>query len=399
MRSKSVKCLIPTLLCALVATHGSAVQAQALDAQESSAKFLLLPSLDLRRNVDSLESSRTLRGNGEKDKLLVNSRLRGLVGNELLIAGKGDDRSTFDTQLDPQYEVLAKEVGFYFDVPNRSLINRLIDVQGYAIAQVFDDPSTGFRAIGLSSKDGSKPPVLSFPGGDGGDTRTVGSSQFSANKQAIQDWLVSVTNDRQINPKGFKPDITGVSLGGSLIQQTASEFPKSIGSVVSFQSTGIAQETAEKFIKHGGDPHQVRHYIVDGDFRSLIGEAFIPGRVVVSTFEVSEADRANYFGRKHLSGILADFQSFLPLIPENAAPLIIQALILAGKPANQTLSEISVDELNQPDFTFQGKDWQVGLEIVRANNPNFVVDRQHVEELRRSGRAAFNKTFPVQNVL
>ncbi len=301
--------------------------------------------------------------------------------------------STFDAQLDPQRELLAKVIYLYFDniglgftnLQFRPLAEMLLDKQGYAIDRVFDNAS--FQAIGLSSKDVSKPPVLVFLGtndiGDATitnrDPKGVGLSQFFANKKAIQSWLVTITNNQQLNPKGFKPDVTGQSLGGALTQWTASEFPTFISSAVSFQSPGITRNAAHKFIENGGDPNQVRHYIVDGDYRSLFGEVFIPGKVVVSTFDVSEADRKGYFDRKHLSGILADLSS---LIPESSDPLLNQPLSQTSKPANQTLSEISVDELNQPDFTFQGKDWQIGLERVRANDPNFVVDRKHVEELR-----------------
>jgi hypothetical protein len=403
MRSEAMKRLVPILLCTLVITHGFAVQAQAVDAQKN--KSLLLPSLDLQRIVGTPKSARTLRGNGERDKRLGNNRLRRL-SNDFLIADKGGNRSAVDTQLDPQYELLTKEVGLYFlgEVDqNRALLNRLLDVQGYAIAQVFNDPNTSFQSIGLNSKDGSKPPVLVFSGGSGDagdnaaffDPKGVSFSQFVSNKQAIQDWLVTITNDRQLNPQGFKPDITGISLGGAITQRTASEFPILIGSAVSFISQGIDQKTAHKFIENGGNSYQVRHYIVDGDPASLTGQVFILGKVTVSTFEANEADRANYFQRKHGAGILTDFQPFRSLIPENIDPSVTKAISSYDKPANLTLSEISVAELNQPNFTIQGKDRQIGLEIVRANNPTFVVDRQHIEELRRSGMEAFSKIFSV----
>jgi hypothetical protein len=117
--------------------------------------------------------------------------------------------------------------------------------------------------------------------------------------------------------------------------------------------------------------------------------------VVVSTFEANEADRANYFERKHQSGILVDLQPFQSLFSRNTDPSITQFFFLTSKPANQNLSEISVDELSQPNFTFQGKDWQIGLEIARANDPNFVVNRQNVEALRRSDFNALLKIFRI----
>jgi hypothetical protein len=309
-------------------------------------------------------------------------------------------------RFDAQYELLAKGIYLYFDNIDygngqfRPQVIALLDEQGYAIDWVFDDPNTSLQALGLRSKDGSKPPVLVFQGSasaqgsaDAGDSATnvdpkgIGFSQFFANQQAIQDWLVTITNDQQHNPQGFKPDVTGQSLGGALTQWTASELTTFIGSAASFQSPGITRDAAHKFIENGGDPRQVRHYIVDGDIVSLLGEAFIPGKVEVSTFEVSEAEKANYFARKHQSGILADFRS---AIPETSDPAIVQLLAATSKPTNQILSKISVHKLNRPDFTFQGKDWQELLEKVRAKNPNLVLlaNRQGFEEQRSSNKLA-----------
>lgn len=309
-------------------------------------------------------------------------------------------------RFDAQYELLAKGIYLYFDNIDygngqfRPQVIALLDEQGYAIDWVFDDPNTSLQALGLRSKDGSKPPVLVFQGSataqasaDAGDSATdtdpkgIGFSQFFANQQAIQDWLVAITNDQQHNPQGFKPDVTGQSLGGALTQWTASELPTFIGSAASFQSPGITRDAAHKFIENGGDPRQVRHYIVDGDIVSLLGEAFIPGKVEVSTFEVSEAEKANYFARKHQSGILADFRS---AIPETSDPAIVQLLAATSKPTNQILSKISVHKLNRPDFTFQGKDWQEVLEKVRAKNPNLILlaNRQGFEEQRSSNKLA-----------
>ncbi len=400
-----MKHLIPMSLCVLVAAHSSAVQAQALDARKNKS----FSSLDLQRVVDIPKSGRILRGNGEQDKLLGNNWLYGLVGNDLLMASKDNDRSAVDTQLDPQYELLAKGViALYFDGRFRPQLDIVLEQQGYAIDRVFDDPNTSFQALGLRSKDGNKPPVLVFAGGftsrnsaDVGDTaafadpKGFGSSQFFANKQVIQAWLITVTHDQQLNPQGLKPDVTGTSLGGALTQWTASELPTFISSAASFQSPGLTRDAARKFIENGGDPHQVRHYIVDGDVTSLEGEAFIPGKVLISTFEANEADRVNYFERKHQSGILTDLQPFQALIPENTDPLITQFFFLTGKPANQDLSEISVYEFNQPNFTFQGKDWQIGLEIARANDPKFVIARQNIEALRRSDFNALLKIFGI----
>jgi Ca2+-binding RTX toxin-like protein len=282
-----------------------------------------------------------------------------------------------DSQFDARYELLADILGSYSNPTSKPLAEQVFDTLGYKVDRVFDPYSDGGQAIGLSSKDGSKPPVLVLPGGAAGNPISVGNEEFTASQQAIQDWIGSIAVDRQANPQGFKPDVTGVSRGGSLTQLTASEFPTLIGSAVTFVSPGIDRATADKFTENGGDPSQVRHYITDGDFRSLYGDAFIPGKVTVGTYEipvVTEAGEVDYATRKHSSGILTDFSTIFPGTNGRAS----------DKPADLTLSEISVDELNRPDFTFQGKDWQVVKEKLQANNPNLaqLTDRQSVEEVR-----------------
>ncbi|WP_310410450.1 M10 family metallopeptidase C-terminal domain-containing protein [Chamaesiphon sp. OTE_8_metabat_110] len=289
-----------------------------------------------------------------------------------------------DSQFDVRYELLAKVIGIYSDPQTRPLAEQVFDTLGYQVDRVFDPYADGGQAIGLSSKDGSTSPVLVLPGGAAGNPISVGNEEFTASQQAIQDWIGSITNNQQANPQGFKPDVTGASRGGALTQLTASAFPTLIGSAVTFVSPGIDRSTADKFIENGGDPSQVRHYITDGDYRSLIGDAFIPGKVTVGTYEIPvapEAGKVDYATRKHSSGILADFSAFLP---DTSNPLIAQLRAATDRPADLTLAEISVDELNQPDFSWQGKDWQVVLEKLQANNPNLVqlTDRQNAEEVR-----------------
>ena len=289
-----------------------------------------------------------------------------------------------DSQFDAQYELLSKAVSIYSDSKTRSLAVQAFDALGYKVDRVFDPYSDGGQAIGLSSKDGSTSPVLVLPGGAAGNPISVGNEEFTASKQAIQDWIGSITNDRQANPQGFKPDVTGASRGGALTQLTASAFPTLIGSAISFVSPGIDRATAAKFTENGGDPSQVRHYITDGDYRSLIGDAFIPGKVTVGTYEtpvVTEPGKVDYATRKHSSGILADFSA---LLPDTSNPTIAGIRAISDKPADLTLTEISVDELNRSDFSWQGKDWQVVKEKLQANNPNLVqlIDRQNAEEVR-----------------
>ncbi len=294
-----------------------------------------------------------------------------------------------DSQLDARYELLASILGAYSAPQTRPLAEKVFDTLGYKVDRVFDPYADGFQPVGLSSKDGNNPPVLVLPGGDPGNPRSVGDDEFTASKQAIQDWIGSITIDRQANPQGFKPDVTGASRGGALTQLTASAFPTSIGSAVTFVSPGIDRATADKFIANGGDPSQVRHYINDGDYRSLAGDAFMPGKVTVGTYEIPvlpEAGKVDYVTRKHSSGIIADFSA---IFPDTSNPVIAGFRAKTDRPADLTLSEISVDDLNRPNFTWQGKDWQVVKEKLQANDPNLaqLIDRQNIEAVRDNNGA------------
>jgi serralysin len=294
-----------------------------------------------------------------------------------------------DTNLDAQYEILAKGI-YLYNNPNAQIQAQVIEnfaAQGYAIDRVFDDPNTSLQALGLRSIDGSRPPVLVYQGTAGAedlptnrDPRGVGFSQFFANKQDIQDWIEGITNNQQLNPQGFKPDVTGQSLGGALTQWTVSELPTLIGSAVTFEATGIASSALDRFSENGGDPSQVTQYMVDGDYRALVGEAFIPGKIIVSDFNVSEFDQVNdYADRKHFSGILSDIRS---LLPADLSPEIEAQIAIYDVPKDRTLSEISVDDLNKSDFTWQGKDWQILTETLKVINPNLAAlgNRQNFQE-------------------
>jgi hypothetical protein len=210
------------------------------------------------------------------------------------------DSFELDTQqLDGQYEQLSKALDLYFNADLRPLATQIFDTLGYVPNQEFVDPANEFSALGLVSKDGTKPPVLVLPGGRIGNPISVGNPEFADNQQALQAWLLSVTNDTQNNPQGLKPDVTGASRGGSLTQIIASNFPTLIGSAVSFVSPGIDQETADKFLENGGDPSQVRHYITDGDWRSLVGDTFIPGTVTIATYNAPLVSRVCNFSRDY----------------------------------------------------------------------------------------------------
>lgn len=125
---------------------------------------------------------------------------------------------------------------------------------GYRVDRTFDDPATGFHAIGLISTTPDKPPVLVFRGGDeaiddlaNGDKRGIGFNQFEANKQALGNWLTQISQDTTKNPNRLPPELLGHSLGGAIAQLAATEFTSAIGDVVTFNSPGIAQSTVNTF--------------------------------------------------------------------------------------------------------------------------------------------------------
>jgi serralysin len=374
MKNQYKRYLFISNLLLPLACMNPAISQSTLSAQ--SVKNLRYQEINVRAGADTFFIS-------NRDKIAIPN---------LISDSSVETDQTKKNRFDPQYELLSKAVSVYSNPKTKPLAEKVFDTLGYTVNQIFDPFSDGLQPVGLSPKDGSKPPVLVLPGG--GTVETVGNprrssdEEFSASKQAIQDWIGNITKDRQANPQGLRPDVTGISRGGVLTQLTASEVPTLIGSAVTFVSPGIDRATADKFVKNGGDPNQVRHYITDGDYRSLVGDAFIPGKVAVGTYEIpvdTEAGKvvnSNYATRKHQSGIISDFSA---IFPDASNPEIAQIRAITDKPADLTLSEISVDELNQPNFTWQGKDWQILKEKFQVNNPNLAqfTDRQNAEEVRK----------------
>jgi hypothetical protein len=312
-----------------------------------------------------------------------------------------------NSQRDAVYELLLQgAANAYFAPELRSQVEAGLARQGYAIDRVFNsDPtnttSTTFRGLGLRSIDGSKPPVLIMPGGFGDDNPLgEGFDRFQASKQSIYEWLTAITNNDRLNPQGFKPDITGRSLGGAYTQWIASAFPTAIGSAISFASGGISRDAATKFITNGGNPNQITHYIADGDYRSLEGEAFLPGEAIVSTF-TTPLD-LNFTEVKHQTLFFNEvdtIRKFLSL-PDDSLRGITTL------PPDRVLANIPVERLNRSDFTFSGQDWQALVATIRTNNPNLatlVSTRENLEELRINATtdilelvaAAINGTSPL----
>ncbi|AFZ08350.1 Hemolysin-type calcium-binding region [Oscillatoria nigro-viridis PCC 7112] len=267
------------------------------------------------------------------------------------------------------YETIAKQLAYIDDKPqSQTLVQTGLTAAGYKIDRTFDDPGTGFHAIGLISTTPDKPPVLVFRGTDSptddlanADKRGVGFNQFEANKQALGNWLTQISQDTAKNPRRLPPDLLGHSLGGAITQLAATEFTSAIGDVVTFNSPGVAQSTVNTFKQKAGAGKNVTHYIVSGDFVSLGGEAFLPGKVVLQTFTD-------------------------PIIN----PLLVldkhtQSGLLTAPPPGLTQAEISVDQLNRPDFTFTDSDYLellAGLDFTLPALATSLESRSSVEQLR-----------------
>jgi len=278
------------------------------------------------------------------------------------------------------YETIAKQLVYIDNSPQfQTLVQTGLIAAGYQIDRTFDDPGTGFHAIGLISTTPDKPPVLVFRGTDSlvddvanGDKRGVGFNQFEANKQALGNWLTQISQDTAKNPRRLPPDLLGHSLGGAITQLAATEFTSTIGDVVTFNSPGVAQNTVNTFKQKAGAGKNVTHYIVSGDFVSLGGEAFIPGKVVVETY-------------------------INPIIN----PLLVlekhtQTGLLSSPPPGLTNTEISVDQLNRPDFTFTDSDYLellAGLDYALPALGTSLRSRRSLEQLRTAPGSSFLGNF------
>jgi hypothetical protein len=283
--------------------------------------------------------------------------------------------------LHPAYELLAKGIYGYFsgDAATKLFVTTQFNSLGYSIDKVFDDPATSFQALGLISKDGTRPPVLVSQGTvdekdsiDDANPKGVGFSEFTANKDSVKAWVTGIINDKTKNPADIKVDLTGQSLGGALAQWFASEYPDLIREAVTFQSPGITKAASDTFINKGGKSSQITHYIVNGDLISLGGEAFLPGTLRVGDYQTPAVDPEK-FGDKHTAGIL---NANLPGIPTTVTNEVT----------------IKLDDLNKPTFTFAGQDWQDFIGKLKQTNPTLAIaanSRSTVEAARiQSGSSA-----------
>ncbi|QLE59832.1 putative Ig domain-containing protein [Nostoc sp. TCL26-01] len=206
---------------------------------------------------------------------------------------------------------------------------------GYYVDKVFNDPVSGFQAVGLTSDENfyldiilspdakiakgegtgtiydlGKAPVLAIRG-----TEPTGSQDFIAdldpygvgvpqllgtnlanlsdqtNRGEVTKWLQDVSQQEQ-GKVISKPNITGHSLGGALTQWVAAHYTKNggnLGQIITFNSPGISGSNV--FYKNNGIyrlvegvnsfdkalSQKVTHFITSGDIVSMAGWQYIPG--------------------------------------------------------------------------------------------------------------------------
>jgi pimeloyl-ACP methyl ester carboxylesterase len=269
------------------------------------------------------------------------------------------------------YEGLAKEVAYVDDKPQyQQQVQGLLNTLGYRIDRTFDDPKTGFHALGLVSLTPDKAPVLVFRGTDSisddpslTDKNAIGLPQFQANKQALGDWLNQVSQDTTKNPNRLPPDMIGHSLGGALAQLAAAEFTPIIGDIVTFNSPGISQAIVDTFKQKGGTTKNITHFVVNGDIVSLAGETFLPGKVILESYTKPILD------------------STLVLDKHNVPKL------LTSPPPGFTTQEISVEQFSNPNFTYNDADFnklKVGLSVPLPTMSQALNARGNIEAIRKS---------------
>jgi pimeloyl-ACP methyl ester carboxylesterase len=277
------------------------------------------------------------------------------------------------------YEALAKSIVFLNQKPNaQNEVSRFLDTNAYYIDRIFDDRETGFYAIGFGSSDPQKPPVLVFRGTDFidgeaifSDSRDIGLPEFEKNKDNIQNWLTQIGQDTGKNPSKLLPDVVGHSWGGAVAQIVATEYTSITGDIFTFNSPGVSRSTFNTFrrnLTRVGNKN-VNHYIVSGDFVTLFGEAFLPGKVFLQTFTDPSINPLT---------VLAKHRT------EN---------LLTNPPADFFQRQFSVEQLNSPEFAYNNdSDFNEFIAAMNFALPNVSIairTRAGAESLRTAPEFSF----------
>ncbi|KJH69450.1 lipase family protein [Aliterella atlantica] len=272
------------------------------------------------------------------------------------------------TAQHPVYEILAKEIAYIFDNPEFDKpVNEFLCNTGYALGQAFSAPNIEFRAFGLLPTVAGRSPVLVLRGTNKAIDdiardchKAIGLSQFIKYQNELATWLIHATQTTH-----QKAVIVGHCLGGAIAQIIATELIDWIKEVVTFSSPGTSRDIAAKFIQHGGANLDVTHYVIDGDIISLAGEAFIAGKVIIQCFRDRTLNPLHNIDER---------QPFWRL--------------LSNPPDGLAQTEISVQTLSHPTFTFFSTDYLEFLAGYYKINPEVALcltSRGKFEALRKAG--------------
>jgi Putative Ig domain/Lipase (class 3) len=268
---------------------------------------------------------------------------------------------------DYTYEFLSKEVAYRTGWKKNDKLSEIYlgtkfqQVAGdYVVDTVFEDSQSGFYALGLTSI--TQAPVLVIRGTEPTansyadilsdiNQNGIGSNQYTRNSIAPLAWLKN-TKTTTTAGRIIPPDITGHSLGGALAQAfaaNATNASTTLGDIVTFNSPGVSATTVDKF--KADKASRVEHYIVSGDFVSLGGEKFLPGKY--DLFDFTDPNPLN----NHLKPILISQVNYGATDADKQTKAVdVKAVDVSGSTSDNTTSG-STNWLNSSFFTYADSEY------------------------------------------
>jgi uncharacterized repeat protein (TIGR01451 family) len=268
---------------------------------------------------------------------------------------------------DYTYEFLSKEVAYKTGWKKNDKLGTIYlgtkfqQVAGdYVVDAVFEDSQSGFYALGLTSL--TQAPVLVIRGTEPTansyadilsdiNQNGIGSNQYTRNNLAPLAWLKN-TKTTTTAGRIIPPDITGHSLGGALAQvfaANATNASTTLGDIVTFNSPGVSATTVDKF--KADKASRVEHYVVSGDFVSLGGEKFLPGKY--DLFDFTDPNPLN----NHLKPILISQVNYGATdAGKQTKAADVKAVDVSGSTSDNTTSG-STNWLNSSFFTYADSEY------------------------------------------
>ena len=219
-----------------------------------------------------------------------------------------------------------------------------IDAMAYrqALEQVQElkASQTPWRFAKATIHDAGRAPVLAIRGTEPTreladvwsdlNPRGIGNDQYLQNRTDLLAWLRQASRPEGLTAT-LAPHITGHSLGGALAQWLAADYATvgNLGDVVTFNAPGIGRAAATTDLSKVA---AVRHYVTSTDIVSLAGEAFLPGRTVISDAPGS-------------------FRSQVPIAGPHLHPVIVPSLSGGGR-RPEGLQQRITGTIDNPLFSY-----------------------------------------------